>query len=253
MQAYVIGLMWFLGVSAVAAVAVVLIRRSWPPDQRADIHDVLSVVFSMTGTLYAVVAAFVFIDVWQIGNDARAATYREAQAVQALAWSAENSPPEYRDRITALSKQYLHEILDTELPRLRADQPVGDEGWTVLDQLRTISSRVPAAANSSGDGPDVVVQTVIQAREDRLALADKRIGSVTWFALLFGALLAGMPILFFRFEHIGTQLAMTTAVVGMITLLLVTIHQIERPFTSTERVPAAAYDNAVARLDSLGS
>ncbi|MBV1849057.1 bestrophin-like domain [Catellatospora tritici] len=253
MQAYVIGLLWFLGVSGLAAAAVVLIRRSWPPDQRADIHDVLSVVFSMTGTLYAVVAAFVFIDVWQIGNDARAATYREAQAVQAITWSAENSPPELRAEITALSKQYLHEILDQELPRLRAGLPAGDEGWTVLDNLRSVSARVPANADDSGDSPESVVQTVMQAREDRLALADKRIGSVTWFALLFGALLAGMPILFFRFDHIGTQLAMTTAVVGMITLLLVTIHQIERPFTSTERVPATGYQNAVTRLDSLGT
>ncbi|MDI1459877.1 hypothetical protein QEZ54_02750 [Catellatospora sp. KI3] len=246
-----IGLLWFLGVSAVAAVAVVLIRRSWPPDQRADIHDVLSVVFSMTGTLYAVVAAFVFIDVWQIGNDARAATYREAQTVQAIAWSTESSPPELRAQIVALSKQYLHEIIDQELPRLRAGLPVGEEGWTVLDDLRSVSARTPAGADDGGDSPELAVQAVMQAREDRLALGDKRIGSVTWFALLFGALLAGMPILFFRFEHIGTQLAMTTAVVGMITLLLVTIHQIERPFTSTERVPATAYQNALTRLDAL--
>ncbi|MFD0595830.1 hypothetical protein ACFQZ4_28910 [Catellatospora coxensis] len=116
MRAYASGLLWFLGICGIAALAVVLIRRSWPPDRRADTHDVLSVVFSMTGTLYAVVAAFVFIDVWQIGNDARDATYREAQAVQSVAWAAETGPPEVRASIRLLSRAYLREILDQELP-----------------------------------------------------------------------------------------------------------------------------------------
>jgi hypothetical protein len=251
MRAYASGLLWFLGICGLAALAVVFIRRSWPPDRRADIHDVLSVVFSMTGTLYAVVAAFVFIDVWQIGNDARDATYREAQAVQSVAWAAETGPPEARAAIHALSRAYLREILDQELPRLRAGEPVGEQGWKLLSDLRTATARIPVPPES--ESPETTVHAVMQAREDRLALADKRIGDVTWFALLFGALLAGMPILFFRFDHIGTQLAMTTAVVGMITLLLFTIHQIERPFTSTERVPPTAYQNVVTRLDGLGA
>ncbi|WP_155374381.1 bestrophin-like domain [Catellatospora vulcania] len=251
MRAYAGGLLWFLVICSAAAIAVVFIRRSWPPDRRADIHDVLSVVFSMTGTLYAVVAAFVFIDVWQIGNDARDATYREAQAVQSVAWAAETGPPEVRAAIHTLSRAYLREILDQELPRLRAGKPVGEQGWTLLNDLRTATARVPVPADA--ESPEATVHAVMQAREDRLALADKRIGDVTWFALLFGALLAGMPILFFRFDSIGTQLAMTTAVVGMITLLLYTIHQIEQPFTSTERVPSTAYQNVVTRLDGLGT
>ncbi|GAA1606065.1 hypothetical protein ACFQY4_42305 [Catellatospora bangladeshensis] len=250
MRAYASGLLWFLGVCGLAALAVVLIRRSWPPDRRADTHDVLSVVFSMTGTLYAVVAAFVFIDVWQIGNDARDATYREAQAVQSVAWAADAGPPEARARIQAVSRAYLREIIDRELPRLRDGKPVGDQGWTMLNELRTVSAQLPVSTDE-GESAGAAVHAVMQAREDRLALADKRIGDVTWFALLFGALLAGMPILFFRFDHIGTQLAMTSAVAGMITLLLFTIHQIERPFTSTERVPATAYQNAADRLDVL--
>lgn len=250
MRAYASGLLWFLGVCGLAALAVVFIRRSWPPDRRADTHDVLSVVFSMTGTLYAVVAAFVFIDVWQIGNDARDATYREAQAVQSVAWAADAGPPELRARVHAVSRAYLREIIDQELPRLRDGRPVGDQGWTMLSELRTVSAQLPASTEE-GETPGAAVHAVMQAREDRLALADKRIGDVTWFALLFGAVLAGMPILFFRFDHIGTQLAMTSAVAGMITLLLFTIHQIERPFTSTERVPATAYQNAADRLDTL--
>lgn len=251
MRAYASGLLWFLGICGIAALAVVFIRRSWPPDRRADTHDVLSVVFSMTGTLYAVVAAFVFIDVWQIGNDARDATYREAQAVQSVAWAAETGPPEVRASIHLLTRAYLREILDQELPRLRAGRPVGEQGWALLNDLREATARVPVPPES--ESPEATVHAVMQAREDRLALADKRIGDVTWFALLFGALLAGMPILFFRFDHIGTQLAMTTAVVGMITLLLFTIHQIERPFTSTERVPPTAYQNVVLRLDALNT
>lgn len=252
MRTYASGLLWFLGICGIAALAVVFIRRSWPPDRRADIHDVLSVVFSMTGTLYAVVAAFVFIDVWQIGNDARDATYREAQAVQSVAWAAEGSPAELRAEIHTLSRAYLREILDQELPRLRTGEPVGDQGWTVLNSLRAATARVPVP-DEGEEAPEAVVHAVMQAREDRLALAEKRIGDVTWFALLFGAVLAGMPILFFRFDSIGAQLAMTTAVVGMITLLLFTIHQIERPFTSVERVPATAYQNAMSRLDGLGT
>lgn len=76
---------------------------------------------------------------------------------------------------------------------------------------------------------------------------DTYLGAALLFALLAGALLAGLPMFFFPFDRALPQLALTATVASMITLLLFTIQQIERPFADG-RVTPTAYEETLTRL-----
>jgi hypothetical protein len=247
MNTYLVGTLWLVGVS-VAALAVVALLRRWRRDAKPLVDiSVLSAVFSLAGMLFAIVAAFVFIDVWSGAEEARDATYAEAEAVQLVAWSANGIPEPDRAEMIRLSRDYLREVVDQEWPRLAGGS--GGEhtrGWQLVQDMHDLAAR---NAKDVEDAP-AVVESLLQARQERLALAGSRVGDATWFALLAGAVLAGLPMLFFPFDRALPQLALTATVASMITLLLFTIQQIERPFAQG-RVQSTAYEEALTRITPL--
>lgn len=244
MNTYLVGTLWLVGVS-VAALAVVALLRRWRHDSQPLVDiSVLSAVFSLAGMLFAIVAAFVFIDVWSGAEEAPDATYAEAEAVQLVVWAANGMPEPDRAEMIRLSRDYLREVTDQEWPRLaEASAEEHTRGWQLVQDMHDIAARNGEEAE---DAP-AVVESLLQARQERLALAQSQIGEATWFALLAGAVLAGLPMFFFPFDRALPQLALTATVVSMITLLLFTIQQIERPFAQG-RVPSTAYEETLTRI-----
>ncbi|GLH96375.1 bestrophin-like domain [Phytohabitans aurantiacus] len=244
MNTYLVGTLWLVGVS-ITTLAVVVVLRRWRRDSRPLVDiSVLSAVFSLAGMLFAIVAAFVFIDVWSKAAEARDATYSEAQAVQLVAWSANGMPAPERAEMLGLTRDYLREVVEQEWPR-QAAMGVDEnaQGWRLVQRMHEVAARNVEQAE---DAP-AAVESLLQARQERLAQADARIGEATWFALLVGAVLAALPIFFFPFDRALPQLALTATVASMITLLLFTIQQIERPFAHG-RVPATAYEETLTRI-----
>ena len=244
MNTYLVGTLWLIGVSF-AALAVVLVVRRWRRGSGPVVDmSVLTSVFSLASMLFAIVAAFVFIDVWGGADEARNATYTEAQAAQLVAWAGNGLPEPDSSEMVRLSREYLREVVDQEWPKL-AESSVDEHtrGWQLVQEMHDV------AARNSGDNEEAltVVESLLQARQERLALADSRIGEATWFALLTGAVLAALPMFFFPFDRALPQLALTATVASMITLLLFTIQQIERPFAQG-RVTSTAYEETFTRI-----
>lgn len=244
MNTYLVGTLWLAGVSIVTLLVVGTVRR-WRRDSGPVVDiNVLSAVFSLAGMLFAIVAAFVFIDVWSKAAEARDATYAEARAVQLVAWSANGMPEADRAAMVRLSRDYLREVASQEWPRqaaARVDENA--RGWRLVQEMHEVVTRNAAQATEA----PAAVESLLEARQERLALADAQIGEATWFALLVGAVLAALPIFFFPFDRALPQLALTATVASMITLLLFTIQQIERPFAHG-RVPATAYEETLTRI-----
>jgi Protein of unknown function (DUF4239) len=247
MNAYLVGTLWLVGVSVAAVIAVLAMRR-WGRNRNRPVVEieVLSAVFSLAGMLFAIVAAFVFIDVWSGADEARDATYAEAEAAQLVAWSANEMPDADRAEMVRLSRAYLHRVIDNEWPQL--DRSGGDYngGWLMVQQMHEIEARNRQPTDSAPSA----VESLLQARQERISLADSKIGQATWFALMVGAALAVVPMFFFPFQNAFAQLALTATVASLITLLLFTIQQIERPF-SNNRVAATAYEQTLTRIPAL--
>jgi hypothetical protein len=243
MNTYLIGTLWLVGISTVVGALVLLKRRYLPPRGEEIDNGTLGGVFSLAGMLFAIVAAFVFIDVWGSANEARDATYREAEAVQLVTWTADSMAEPARSEVRELCRSYLRQVIDQEWakpnPKTRDAY-----GWQLVEQLRSVAVQ---NSTTTADAPGAV-QTLMEARQDRISLANRQIGDATWFALIAGALLATIPMLFFPFSRAFSQFALTATVVSMITLLLFTIQQIERPF-SNDRVTSTAYQQILSRLN----
>src|SRR2546430_714841 len=78
---------------AVAAVVIILvIIDRWAGNKRTLDHDVASTIFNMVSVLYAVLLAFVVVEVWQADSNAQSYSQEEASDVSQLYFTARALP-----------------------------------------------------------------------------------------------------------------------------------------------------------------
>jgi hypothetical protein len=105
--------------AAVAAVALVLVVIDrWAGDQRTLDHEVASTIFNMVGVLYAVLLAFVVVQVWQTNDDAQNYSQAEASDVSEIYFTARALPQPQRDQLKDLARSYAETVATEEWPAM---------------------------------------------------------------------------------------------------------------------------------------
>ncbi len=243
------GLVLVVGVTFLAAVV------AWFTHHRFGLEDTdnpaVGAVLTLVGGVQAVLMMFVLIALFDNGSAARTGTYREADALVSVSWSANALPEPSRTRIRELAQEYAATVADREWAGLRDATPTDDAGLVTLTELRqaidgtTTTSdwqedRRAAAADAAWD--------VYEARQSRLELATGGVTAVVWFALLAGGL--ATVVLTYLFDALPrpAYLVTTAMVAGTMTLLLYVIFQLQNPFDGGGAVEPDAFRTALARL-----
>jgi hypothetical protein len=250
MSIYAIGLLWVVGVALVAGGLAYLVRRIGATEGVVENNEAAGQVFTLVGGLQAVLLAFVLISLFDGTSHAEDSSYREANSLVAAAWATDELPA--GDDVATQARAYAHDVIAREWPRMRDGQPVGDAGWTDLEQLRAEVSASPAtdewAVDRKTEAIDQLWQ-VYQARQDRLNTASSGgVNSVVWFALVAGAIMAvALPILFGGPKP-ATHILIVSILAATMTLLLFATHQLQNPYGGGAQVSPAAFESALDRL-----
>lgn len=247
------GLLLIVGVSVVAAGLVLVVERLLPKEHREGDVEAIGFVFAVVGVLYAIVLAFVVIDVWTKMSAAEADVYREANALVEEYRYAEGLADTRGAEIQRLSRAYATLVVEGEWPQMRNREPVGLEGYALLDRLRDAieTSRPGDTAEQAYVNAVAHAQTLVQAREARLAAASAGVPSVLWFVLLGGALLIIGFAYLFDVNGIVTRMILAVGLTCMTTLLLWCIFQMEYPFARQLRIDSDAFEFALMRFGQI--
>ncbi len=245
-----------LGVAVIgAAVALaigglLLVRRFVPLPVLQAHNDVAGFIYAVLGVVYAVLAPFVLVIVWEEFKDARTGAAQEAEILIAIGETSQQLPPAIGGPIVDRARAYAEALITDEWPRLahgdsspEVDRALADLGAAI----HVIDPTDPRQAILY----DQLLQQFNALRMQRQALVvDSRLAvpPVLWLVLLLGAMLVVSYTYLYGVTRVRAQIVMTSTLTTIITLVLFVILVLDYPFTGDVRVPPDEIVRAVGVL-----
>lgn len=251
MNLYVSGLIWVLGVAALAAGATILVHRFTSAEIRSS-NDAVGQVFTIVGGLLAVLVAFVLISLFDGVSKVRDDSHTEADSLVAVYWASDSLPEPARGQIHDLAKSYALTVIDQEWPKMSQGEPVPGAGWTILDRLRAAID----GAQTDGDWQSArkteaasQLWNIYQARQSRLtAVGSNGVSTVVWVALIVGTILTIALTCLLDVRKLATHVFLVATLAGAIALLLFAIYQLQNPFSGGAKVGPDAFTSVIDRF-----
>jgi hypothetical protein len=236
------------GVILVAGIACalllqVLVHRFLPASLRRQ-HTVLgAAIFSVIGTTYAVLLAFMATTAWEQYSAAEALARREADMIGRIYSASEGVPDPAGASIRADLMGYLRQVTEVEWPAQTAGRtvPASERHMEHLDQ--TIFGMTPSNAGEANIQRFLigVLTDVAAARRDRSLAIHGTIPDLVWVVLLSG----GALVVAFSFVLGGPapalHLLMTAVLVASGLLVLLLIVGLSSPFHGAVTISPDAY------------
>ncbi|HWV84829.1 MAG TPA: hypothetical protein VNZ62_05230 [Capillimicrobium sp.] len=246
-------------VANLVAVAVMLVVRRRAPDggYYQDMQQA-GWVYSVAGTSFAVILAFVFVLAFQSFDRARTSSSSEAEATISLFYTAEILPATERDALKAELVCYARSVIALEWPAMRDghDSPVVQDWVRRLD--RTFQ-RAPASSDPKVDAGYGAWLATMQERQDgrqgRLDESRPFIPTLVWIFLLAGGLLVTVFVWLFAdpAERTFAQAALPIGVTTVIVSGLVLVAFFDAPYQDTGgAVRPTAMDRTLGLISADG-
>lgn len=250
MPLWLSGLLLVIIPTALAMVAVHLIRRAAPLELLAKNNEVAGFKFAVVGVLYAVLLAFAVIVVWERFSETEAHVATEAGASATLYRLADGTEAPAGPLIHNAMTAYLESVVTEEWPAMQQ----GAENIATTDTLDALYKAVLTQDPDDNRGSEVLnamlgqLDILTEARRARLVATVGIVPGVLWVVLFGGAFVTIGFTFFFGARSVRAQSVMT----GILTLLicsgLLVIVAIEYPFTGDVHVSP---DSIVSVLEDL--
>ncbi|WP_025274027.1 DUF4239 domain-containing protein [Haloglycomyces albus] len=231
-----------------------IVQRRSSSEGISEDNDVRVTLFEITTVLYAIVLAFVLITAWEQWSDARNTTYREADALVEVYWGADAFADEDKEDVRQAVRSYTNEVIDSEWPAMDEQEPVGNRGWRLLDDMRgplTEYEEESESAQMRLDDARDQMRVVADSRIERLFEAYRGLTPAMWTLLIIGAFVVMGVLLSLRTTNRRYQYFMAGTIAAMMTLLLFSVYNLEFPFSRGVALDAAPYETALDRFDQI--
>lgn len=249
---------WLAGVlmlgSAIAGAIIVelLVRRVVSLELRTSHNAVASAMFSVVGTTYAVLLAFVAMLAWDGFNKAQSVTDTEASLVLNVYTLVDGLSGPAMASMRSDIVAYAEAVAHVEWPAQANGGVVPEDQPSLLD-LTHVALHLRPSSIADGDLHTLLLNDLTQlssVRRQRLLILRTPIPPIVWFVLLAGG---GISIAFASFlgaRSLLMQLAMTSVLAVSGALVLLLIVALSNPFRGDSRISAAPFEHALARMRS---
>ena len=223
-----------------------LVRWAWPLERRRIHNDITGWQISVLGTTYAVIIGFMLFAAWA---DFRAADQNaevEATCLINLYWAASGLPEGQRLEIRKLAVNYADTMLAQEWPAMseghgsHAATGIIQRLWVVVSQSQPLT----ASEQVSLERTMAEISSITEHRRIRLLQNETSLPHVLWLVLIVGALVTLMSACLFGSENPALHLLQIVTLALMLSLALVAIADINRPFRGAVHVLPTGIENA---------
>ena len=213
-----------LAIGGALATELVL-RRVIPPDMRREHNPISAAVFTVTGTTYAVLLAFVAMLALESYNHAQATTDEEASLILNVYQLVDGLTGPDMAGMRADIVGYADAVRRTEWPAQRAGRDV-PESEAHLDHLTTVALHLRPDNIADGNLHTLLLTDLTRlgsARRERLFEARTPIPAILWVVLLCGGGITVVLCSFLGSSSLALHLAMSSllAVSGALVLLVI--------------------------------
>lgn len=241
------------GITVLATAGALLVRR-WVAVEVLERHnEVAGFIYSVIGVMYAVLLGFTAIIVWERYDNAQTAVEKEANELGDLFRDAQAFPDEVRKEIETKLRSYIRLVIEKEWPAM-AENKSSTETQDAFNQLRQTYLQFAPQTEQERIWFTQSLTSLDQLNDQRrLRLLSNRstgIPNVMWVVLLgAGAVTISFSFLFGT-RNAAAQLLMTAGLALTISLVLLSVVALERPFAGIARVAPDAFNQLTLLLDS---
>jgi hypothetical protein len=218
----------------------------WPWEKRHEHNDVIGWQLSILGTTYAVILGFMLYAVWTNFGAADLNVDLEANAVVNIFRLADGLPDPQRLQLQALAQSYAKAVIERDWPEMAADQ-VPDDSMEINGQMWEILMSVKAASPTEITAEDHALSelsSLTEHRRTRILQSMSRLPIVLWFVLILGGAVTVASACLFGSANAGLHGLQVFAFSLLVSLGLVAIADIHRPFQGAVHVHTYAFKRA---------
>jgi hypothetical protein len=223
-----------LGAATLSAAGMLLVRRRAPAG--TFFHDPIPAcaVYTVAGTAYMVIVAFVFFIAFESYGGAKADAEEEATATLAMFHAAGPFGPAARDELQGQMICYAREVISDGWPKMRegGGSPVVDARVTATEEY---AEQIPVKDAKQAAGFEhwfALNEERRHGRQGRIGQSAGLVPPVIWLILILGAVVVIASVALFADpdEAAVTQAAMAAGVAIIVVSGLVLVRFLDKPY-----------------------
>jgi Protein of unknown function (DUF4239) len=234
-----------------ALFALGVLRHYWPPSTRIAHNDVVGPNVSVIGTTYAVLIAFMLSGVWTNLQAARLNAEQEANNLVNIFRFAYQLPPESRTQVQTLAHKYCEAMISDEWPAM-ARQTQSPTAHRLIQQLwhalTTVQPR-NSGEQTVMDHSLSELTSMTEHRRIRLLQSRQRLPAMLWSVLIVGGIVTVGSTCLFGVENFKLHLVQVFEISFLLSLMLVAIASINRPYQGDVHVSPEAFRYALDTMN----
>jgi len=229
-----------------ALIVMAGLNRIWPREKRWGYNDLIGWQLSILGTTYAVILGFMLYAVWTSLGEADLNVNFEANAVVNVYRLAEGLPEPQRTQLRRLARNYVDAVIARDWPQMaRGETPeqstaIDQEMWKIVLSIKAAS---PTEVNAQEHAMSEL-ESLAQRRLTRIVQSKTRLPNVLWCVLLVGGGLTIISSCTFGSDSAKLQSLQVLCFSLLVSLSLVAIADIHRPFHGLIHVSNYAFQRA---------
>ena len=246
------GLLLAGGAIAGAILIELIARRLFPSMLREEHNPVAAAIFSVIGTTYAVLLAFVAMLAWDGSNHARDITASEASLISATYELVGGLTSAERDELRHDLIAYARRVAGTEWPALAAGRDVSEQEPHLTHATQTALRLRPDNVADTELWTLIVsdLASLDRARQARLHAARATIPTIVWVVLIAGGAITVAFGSFLGAPSLRMHLAMSSLLALSGALVLLVIVALSSPFRGDFGITAEPFERTLTRMQA---
>jgi hypothetical protein len=229
----------------------VLLNTFWEPSRRSVHNDVIGWQLAILGTIYAVMIGFMQYAVWNNYQTAETNASNEANDLVNLYLAANGLTPVQRDLIQQYARGYVDAVVTREWPEMY-DAPSGAAeeryaGQQYVMKLWVTTTHTSAdnlAQQASLRQVMIELSSMTEHRRVRLLESRTAMPTILWAVLVMGGMITIASACLIGSENVALHFVLIIALSLLVSLALVAIGDIDRPFQGSVHCSPYAFQRA---------
>ena len=232
---------------------MVALDRVWPSDKRRNYNELIGSQLSILGTTYAVMLGFMLFAVWSAYREADLNAGLEANAVVDIYHLAAGLPEPQRAQLQDLARSYADVVLNRDWQQMAASEELKQSSEIDAEMWKTATSAQPKseAEQTTQDHILSELSVLTQHRFTRVLQSTTRLPNVLWCVLLAGGTLTIVSACMFGSQNRKLQALQVFSLALLVSLSLVAIADIHRPFRGVIHVRNSAFQRALQSMQAF--
>ncbi len=240
------------GSIAGALIFLLIFRRFWLARAHRQHNDIIGWQISFLSTTYAVIIAFMLSDVWNNYQAAEANVEVEANSVLNMYHVAEGFPPEQKATIRSLARQYAEVMIRQEWPAMQQGEFSKNGYQTTSAMWKTVMATRSSNTAEQGSFERALndLTSLTEHRRIRQLQSRAKLPAIFWAVLIIGGLMTVIYTCLFDVEDFRMHVLQVVSVSFFISLVLVTIADIDGPYGGAVRIQPTSFEMVLQIMQS---